>query len=51
MPIHKATILPRGDSLGMTVMLPDGDRVSQSKAELLASLDVCMGKLKHTNNI
>lgn len=43
MPIHKATILPRGSSLGMTMQLPESDRVSQSKAQMLAQLDVLMG--------
>jgi ATP-dependent Zn protease len=43
MPIHKATILPRGQSLGMTMQLPETDRVSQSKAQMLTQLDVLMG--------
>jgi len=40
--LHKATIIPRGNSLGMTQQLPD-DRLSVSKQQLLANLDVCMG--------
>mmetsp|Transcript_4732 Transcript_4732/g.10655 ORF Transcript_4732/g.10655 Transcript_4732/m.10655 type:complete len:774 (-) Transcript_4732:340-2661(-) len=43
MPIHKATIMPRGPSLGMVMMLPEGDQTSQSYKEMLASLDVAMG--------
>jgi ATP-dependent metalloprotease len=43
MPIHKATIIPRGSSLGMVMRLPETDRLSQSKKELLADLDVAMG--------
>lgn len=43
MPIHKATIMPRGMSLGMVTMLPDGDQTSQSYKEMVAFMDVCMG--------
>jgi ATP-dependent metalloprotease len=43
MPIHKATIMPRGASLGMVTMLPEGDQTSQSLKEMLASMDVAMG--------
>ncbi|KAL7580249.1 hypothetical protein ACA910_012986 [Epithemia clementina (nom. ined.)] len=43
MPIHKATIMPRGPSLGMVSMLPEGDQTSQSKRQMLAMLDVTMG--------
>ena len=42
-PIHKATIMPRGSSLGMVTMLPDGDQTSQSLKEMLAFMDVAMG--------
>ena len=45
MPLHKATIVPRGRSLGLTMQLPDDkhDSTSESKRQLLARLDVCMG--------
>lgn len=43
MPIHKATIIPRGQSLGMVMQLPEGDQVMSTRKELLASMDVCMG--------
>ena len=43
MPLHKATILPRGQALGVTHFLPEDDMVSQTKAQLLALLDVAMG--------
>lgn len=43
MPIHKATIMPRGPSLGMVSMLPEGDQTSQSKRQMLAMMDVSMG--------
>ena len=42
-PIHKATIMPRGNALGMVTMLPDGDQTSQSLKEMLAFMDVAMG--------
>ncbi|KAL6717611.1 i-AAA protease yme1 [Lecanora helva] len=42
-PLYKATILPRGQSLGMTSMMPDMDKVSVAKNEYLASIDVAMG--------
>ena len=31
MPIHKATIMPRGNALGYVSQLPEGDQTSQSK--------------------
>ncbi|KAI9594315.1 peptidase family M41-domain-containing protein [Syncephalis fuscata] len=43
MPLHKATIMPRGQALGMTVQLPEMDKDSYTKQEYLAMLDVCMG--------
>mmetsp|Transcript_217 Transcript_217/g.202 ORF Transcript_217/g.202 Transcript_217/m.202 type:complete len:451 (+) Transcript_217:377-1729(+) len=42
-PLHKTTILPRGPSLGMTVSLPDKDKVSINREEILARIDVAMG--------
>lgn len=42
-PVHKATIMPRGQALGMVFQLPKGDQMSQSKRQMLAELDVCMG--------
>lgn len=42
-PIHKATIIPRGRALGMVMRLPEGDRISISKAKLKADLAVAMG--------
>jgi cell division protease FtsH len=41
-PIHKATIIPRGRALGMVVRLPEGDRVSVSRAKLRADITVAM---------
>ena len=42
MPLYKATILPRGQALGLTFQLPEIDKHSQTKEELLAMIDVCM---------
>lgn len=42
-PVHKATIVPRGMSLGMVTQLPDKDETSVSRKQMLALLDVCMG--------
>jgi cell division protease FtsH len=42
-PIHKATIIPRGRALGMVMRLPEGDRISLSRAKLHADLRVAMG--------
>jgi ATP-dependent metalloprotease len=42
-PIHKATIMPRGQSLGMVTMLPEGDQTSQSFKEMIAFMDIAMG--------
>ncbi|KAI3944203.1 hypothetical protein MKW98_016433 [Papaver atlanticum] len=42
-PVHKATIVPRGMSLGMVAQLPDKDETSVSRKQMLARLDVCMG--------
>jgi ATP-dependent metalloprotease len=43
MPVHKATIVPRGQALGMVTQLPDKDQTSISRRQMLARLDVCMG--------
>jgi len=43
MPIHKATIMPRGQSLGMVTMLPEGDQTSQSVKQMKANMDVAFG--------
>ncbi|KAM7493430.1 hypothetical protein LguiB_028039 [Lonicera macranthoides] len=43
LPVHKATIVPRGMSLGMVAQLPDKDETSVSRKQMLARLDVCMG--------
>lgn len=43
MPINKATIMPRGPTLGHVSMLPESDRWSETRAQLLAQMDVSMG--------
>ncbi|KAI3841094.1 hypothetical protein MKW92_004697 [Papaver armeniacum] len=43
-PVHKVTIVPRGMSLGMVAQLPDKDETGASRKQLLAELDVCMGR-------
>lgn len=42
-PIHKATIMPRGQALGMVIRLPERDRISVSYNKLMADLAVAMG--------
>ncbi|KII63229.1 ATP-dependent zinc metalloprotease YME1L1 [Thelohanellus kitauei] len=41
--LHKATIMPRGMSLGSTHLIPERDEYLMSYEQLLASIDVCMG--------
>jgi cell division protease FtsH len=43
MPVHKVTIIPRGQALGATMHLPDEDRYTQSKSEMLDMIRVLMG--------
>jgi cell division protease FtsH len=42
-PIHKVTIIPRGMALGITWSLPEDDRHSQTKEELLAVITRMLG--------
>ena len=42
-PIHKATIVPRAQALGMVMRLPEGDRYTTSLDKLKANLSVAMG--------
>ncbi|RNJ51815.1 ATP-dependent zinc metalloprotease FtsH [Methylocystis hirsuta] len=43
MPIHKATIIPRGRALGMVQGLPERDQISQTYEQLTAMLAIAMG--------
>eukprot|EP00210_Caulerpa_lentillifera_P001774 g1704.t1 len=42
-PLHKATIIARGNALGMVSQTPDKDEYAVSKQQLMARIDVCMG--------
>jgi cell division protease FtsH len=42
-PVHKITILPRGRALGYTMVLPEEDKYSQTRSELLDTLAYAMG--------
>lgn len=42
-PIHKATIMARGDALGMVSQLPETDDPNWTRRQYKARLDVCMG--------
>jgi cell division protease FtsH len=42
-PIHKATIIPRGRALGMVQGLPERDQISQTYEQLVAMLAMAMG--------
>ncbi|KAK3106133.1 hypothetical protein FSP39_013405 [Pinctada imbricata] len=42
-PIHKVTIIQRGQSLGHTSFIPEKEEYNHTRQELLAQMDVCMG--------
>jgi cell division protease FtsH len=42
-PVHKVTILPRGRALGYTMVLPDSDKYSQPRSQMLDQLAYMMG--------
>lgn len=42
-PVHKATIIPRGQALGMVLQLPEKDRTSYKRVQMTARLAVMMG--------
>ena len=42
-PVYKATVMPRGETLGVTHFLQDMDKVSQARMELFAQIDASMG--------
>jgi len=44
-PIHKVTILPRGRTLGTTWSLPEVEKYTQSKSELLDDIAMLLGGL------
>jgi cell division protease FtsH len=42
-PVHKVTIIPRGMALGVTMYLPERDRLSATKEYLLGQIATAMG--------
>jgi cell division protease FtsH len=42
-PVHKITILPRGRALGYTMVLPDEDKYSTTRSEMLDRLSYMLG--------
>ncbi|RFU34385.1 hypothetical protein B7463_g1932, partial [Scytalidium lignicola] len=42
-PLHKITIMPRGQSLGMTTHLPEMDKYSMGMDEYKSQIDICLG--------
>jgi cell division protease FtsH len=42
-PVHKVTILPRGRALGYTMVMPDEDKYSRTRSELLDQLAYMLG--------
>ena len=42
-PVHKVTIIPRGQALGVTSFLPEADRLSLDKVHLTSRIRVALG--------
>ena len=42
-PVHKVTIIPRGQALGITMSLPEEDRYMMSRGQLMAQLSMMLG--------
>ena len=42
-PVHKATIIQRGQALGMVMQLPEDDKLSMSRIEMTSRLAIIMG--------
>ena len=42
-PLHKVTIVPRGRALGVTHSLPEREKYTQTKEEMLTIIMVCLG--------
>src|SRR5258708_38471824 len=42
-PLHKVTIIPRGRALGVTMSLPERDKLSYSKQWCEAKIAMCFG--------
>lgn len=44
-PFHKVTIIPRGRTLGVSWSLPERDKYSQNRSEIVSRIIVCFGGL------
>jgi len=42
-PVHKVSIIPRGQALGVTHFLPEADRISESRRKLLSDIATLYG--------
>lgn len=42
-PVHKVTIMPRGRALGLTWQLPERDRISMYKDQMLSQISILFG--------
>ena len=42
-PVHKVTIIPRGRALGVTMFLPEGDQISESRQKLESRISTLYG--------
>jgi cell division protease FtsH len=42
-PVHKVTIIPRGQALGLTQLLPEDDRHSANRTQLLGQISMMLG--------
>ncbi len=42
-PVHKVTIIPRGQTLGLTQLLPEEDRHSYNRSQLLGQIAMMLG--------
>jgi len=42
-PVHKVTIIPRGQALGVTHFLPEADRISESRLKLMGNIQTLYG--------
>ncbi len=42
-PVHKISIIPRGQALGVTMSLPEEDRFMMSRGELMSQLSMMLG--------
>jgi cell division protease FtsH len=42
-PVHKVTIIPRGMALGVTMTMPEEDRYSMTREQILAAIQHAMG--------